>query len=781
MEAYQVIENAATALLPPPPLTVSEWADEYRYIASGKSPFPGKWSTNRTPYLREVLDCITDPTVEQIVIKKPTRIGGTEVINNAIGYHIHYDPCQILYVQTSLEEGRKYSDEILSPMIEATPILSARVAKERGRKATQTKLHKSFPGGNLAIVGAKSPKGFRMVSKRVVICDDVDGYEDNKEGDPVKLAIGRAKDYWNKKIVLISNPTTEGVSRIDAYYKLSDKRYRWVPCPRCDEYQVLKFGGKDHDYGLKWGDDPEEVWYLCEHCHEKIYEHEKKGMDLRGEYRAEAEFNGIAGFHFNPFLCAWHPWKDFRKEFLGSKGDPSKLYVFVTQWLGEVWKEDVGVRVDEDMLYARREIYPADVPMGAKLLTAAVDTQDDRLECVVMGWGPGEEAWVIEQQIFNGSPVEEKVWNALDNYLLRTFRHESGYQMEIKGVAVDTGGHHTAQVYAFTHSREGRGVMAVHGSNDPKADVLDGDVRINKGTGAKYRRVGASTCKDILAGRLRLSRPGHGYIHFPNPLDMEFFRQLLGEKPVISKSGIRRWQPVIGRRNEAMDLHNYNLAALRMLRPDWEAIELGRGEDMGRKVYKHHQTDRHLDDSITVKPEYPIVICCDFGKNPLVWMLAQTDGKRVWVFDEFAIRNGDTTQMAVQVQKQYGGHKRGLIVYGSATGTVRTSTGKSEYAILADYGLNRQRVKRMNPPDIDRVNAVNNMLENIAGEVRITYHSNCIMLRRDFDQCLWLEDMSDIDRTDFGRGNATDALGHFIVYKWPLRAARPNPNRRFWK
>jgi len=323
--------------------------------------------------------------------------------------------------------------------------------------------------------------------------------------------------------------------------------------------------------------------------------------------------------------------------------------------------------------------------------------------------------------------------------------------------------------------------MAVHGSNDPKSDVLDGPVRTNKGSGAKYRRVGSATCKDILAGRLKLKKVGHGYIHFPNSLDMEYFRQLLGEKVTVNRSGKRQWTPIPGRRNEAMDLYNYNLAALRILRPDWEAIERGVAVDLGRKVYVNHREEVHLDDTITLKEQLPIIVCCDFGKPQMIWELAQTDGKQVWVFDELAIRGADTAQMAMAIQKKYGGHRGGFLVYGSAQGTVRSSSGRSEYALLADYGFTKYRVRRMNPEQNDVINAVNNMLENIAGEVRLKYHPNCLHLRRDFSQCLWLEDRSDIDRTDFGRGFAAESLGYFIIYEWPLRTKKPNPSRRFYK
>ena len=779
MEAQALVKEASNAFAPPPDLTISEWSNLHRVVSIG--PFTGKWRTDRTPDLQEPMDCAIDPNVEAIVIVKPTRIGGTDgPINNVIGYHIHHDPCDILYAQSSKDQGELYSDSILMPMLRDTPVLNDRLVHEQGRKATQTKTKKEFVGGaKLRIIGAKSPKGFQAIQARLAIGDDLDEWEVSKYGDPVQKLIDRTKGIWNRKIILVSFPTHEETSRIWSYYLKTDMRQRWVPCPLCDEFQVLKFGGKDKDYGLKW--DEADIWYECEHCHGRIPEYHKDAMNLKGEWRAENDFNGWAGFKLNPFLRSWHRWTEIKDVFLSCGKDWYKLMVFTTQMLGDVWVESSGEKIDEDMLYARREIYSADVPAGVKILTAAVDTQDNRLECTVYGWGIGEESWVIEHRIFMGSPVDQKLWNSLDTYLLKSFLHESGDMMEISGVSVDAGGHYSSQVYTFTQPREGRGFMAVIGSNDMKADILDGDKIVNKATGAKRQRVGVSTCKKILMDRLRIKMAGHGYMHFPKTLDMEFFIQLLGEREVALASGKRVWRPVIGRRNEVLDLHNYNLATLRMLRPDWESIEFGMNIDKGRRLYKAHQLGKHLDFNIELSQDYPIIVCCDFKKNPLVWELAQTDERRVWVFDEIHIRNADTTQMVIEVMKKYGSHKRGLIAFGSAQGNIVSSAGKSDYAILADYKLPYSRPGRTNPPDIDRINAVGNMLENIAGEVRLTYGPRCTMLRRDFERCLWQEDMSDLDRTEFGRGNASDALGHFIVTKWPMKARRPNPKRRCYK
>lgn len=785
MSSSIIIEQAAGAFSPPPKLTISEWADKHRQVSIG--PYPGNWRTDRTPDLEEPMNCATDPSVEGIVIVKPTRIGGTDgPINNPIGYHIHYDPCDILYVQSSKDQGELYSDSILMPMLRDSPALSTRLIHEQGRKATQTKTKKHFVGGaTLRIIGAKSPKGFQAIQARLAIGDDLDEWERSKYGDPVQKLIDRTKGIWNRKIILVSYPTHKETSRIWNAYQTTDMRERWVPCPLCNKFQILKFGGPKEKYGLKWEDRTGEVYYKCEHCEGKIQEFHKDEMNLKGEWRAQGPFNGWAGFQLSPFLRSWHDWESIRNTFLMAGKNPDKLMVFMNQTLGVIWEEDDTLKVDEDVLYARREVYADEAPSGVKIITAAVDTQDNRLECKVMGWGSGEESWVLAHKIFMGSPVESKVWTALDNYLLKEWRHETGLEIGISSVGIDTGGHYTTQVYEFTRSREGRGIYAMHGSNDTRADILEGPMKTNKASGAKYQRVGVSNCKNTLLGRLRIQDPHHtgphpGYIHFPMALEMEYFRQLLGEKPMINSRGERIWQPIPGRRNEAMDLYNYNLAALRMLRPDWEAIDRTGHIAKGRLVYKNYSV-KNEDETITLDHNFPIIICCDFKTNPLVWELVQTNGTWVKVFDEIARQNGTTAELAMEVIKRYGDHKAGYLVRGSAAGTIATG-GKTEYAIMRDYGFGRHRTKKINPSTHDLVNAVNNMLENLAGTQRLTYNPRrCIMLKRDFEQAVWLEDMSEIDQTDFGRGNATRALGFFIEYKFPVKGPKTTQGRKFYK
>src|SRR4030066_1437928 len=109
MEVIDVLIDAVQVFAPPPEMTTSQWADEYRYVASG--PFPGKWRTDRAPQSKEPMDASSDPDVEGLVIVKPTRSSGTEIINCHIGRRIPLDPSESLYVQSHGVITAKYSNE----------------------------------------------------------------------------------------------------------------------------------------------------------------------------------------------------------------------------------------------------------------------------------------------------------------------------------------------------------------------------------------------------------------------------------------------------------------------------------------------------------------------------------------------------------------------------------------------------------------------------------------------------------------------------------------------
>ncbi len=532
-----------------------------------------------------MMDAVTDPMIETVVIKSSSQVGKTEIINNILGYFIDQDPAPMLLVQPTIEMAQAWSKDRLAPMLRDTPRLTEKVQDVKSRKTENTILHKVFAGGHLTMAGANSAASLASRPVRIVFCDEVDRYplSAGTEGDPVNLAFKRATTFWNRKRILASTPTIKGLSRIDSAYEESDQRKYFVGCKACGASQSLTWGQlkwpSPHGTG-KWlaaKHETEKAAYVCEAeaCATEHTEADKPKLLAGGEWRAEFPGRSVAGFWINELSSPWVPWSKLVATFLSVKDKPKEFQTFVNTSWGEVW-EDKGEKIDEGSLYARRESYAAQCPDGVIVLTAAADVQDDRIEVECVGWGKDEESWSIDYQRFYGSPAQPDVWKQLDEWRKKSWQHENGLPMKIVQLTVDTGGHHTKEAYAWIKPRQKERVSALKGSNQP-GHPLVGRPSKNNLAGVNLFGVGTDTAKDTLFARLKLTSFGAGYCHFPNSgtYDEEYFAQLTSEekKSKFDKGVlVGTYYKKTRARNEALDLKVYNQAALAILNPNLDKL-----------------------------------------------------------------------------------------------------------------------------------------------------------------------------------------------------------------
>jgi phage terminase large subunit GpA-like protein len=556
--AITLRKDALRVMAPPPRLTVSEWADEYRRLSPESSAEPGAFRTSRAEYQRGIQDAVSDPTVERVVVMSSAQVGKTVTLENVVGFHIHQDPAPILVLMPTLEMAQAFSKDRLATMLRDSPCLRGKVKDPRARDSGNTMLHKTFDGGHITLTGANSPANLASRPIRIVLCDEIDRYPASagSEGDPVNLAVKRSATFWNRKIVLTSTPTIKGLSRIEHAFEHSDQRHYWVPCPDCGEYQVLAWSGVHWDEGK-----PETARYCCEHCGSLIEERHKARMLQSGEWRAGASFSGTAGFHLNELYSPWRRWSDVATDFLQAKhGGTEMLKTWVNTSLGEPW-EDQGDAVEATGLMARVENYTVD-DLEPLAVTAGVDVQKDRLEVSVFAWGAGEECWLLEHAQLPGDTARPEVWQEL---------HEVLVEHEPNAVAVDSG-FNASQVYAFCERR--RFAFAIKGASGFDRPLVEDDRKRarrlrnrRKIGGSPVQIIGVDQGKVIIHSRLRIMQPGHGYIHFArDEVDDEYFAQLAAEKLVVKHRMGRATQEWVQQRprNEALDCAVYALAALRL-------------------------------------------------------------------------------------------------------------------------------------------------------------------------------------------------------------------------
>ena len=585
LEALQIAlgEALRANLAPPPRLTVSEWAERHAVLSRETSAQTGRFRAYA--YQPGIMDAINDPLVEDVSVMKSARVGYTRVLDNIVGYFIHQDPSPVLVVQPRVEDAEDYSSSEIEPMLRDTPVLAAIAGDLSRRDSKQRLLKRMFRNGaSVSFVGANSPGGFRRITIRIVLLDEVDGYPAGgagEEGDQVKLAKKRSDTFWNRKLVAGSTPTVAGVSRIAKRWRASDQRKFFVPCPQCGEAQALEWGGADLPYGIKWRRDeagthlPETAYYLCRQgC--IIEEAEKASMVEAGEWVATAPFRGHAGFHIWT-AYSLHPnaaWSRLVAEWLEAKDHPLERQTFVNLVLGLPYEDRGDSALSEATLVARREVWAAEVPDGVAVLTAGLDTQSDRVEIEIAGWGRDEERWSIAHEVIEGDPGAPALWAQVDAFLRRTWRRADGRAFEVMAACVDSGGHHTQQVYRFSKERLGRRIWAIKGASatgGARSPVWPSK-RPSSRTKAAFRPVilGVNAAKDVIRYRLALDQPElgkarPGYMHYPADRDAAFFSQLLAERLVYrSTSGqrYRVWEQIPGRANEALDLAVYSYAAL---------------------------------------------------------------------------------------------------------------------------------------------------------------------------------------------------------------------------
>lgn len=586
---------------PPEPLTVSTWAEKHRVLSRESSAEAGPWRNARTPYMVEPMDAFNDPRVREIAIVAPSQVGKSEVELNVIGYIIDQDPGSTLYVQPNLDDAKKFSRLRIAPMFRDCPRLRAKVAEVKSRDSGNTVLQKTFPGGMLTIVGSQSPSALASTPARYVLGDEIDRWalSAGTEGDPWSLAAARTTTYYNAKMVAVSTPTIKGFSRIEKLYNDGTMEQWSSQCPDCGEWHSIRFedirfeheeikAGKATTYKV------DSVLWCCPSCGCVHTEEQMRAQPAKWiAQNPEAIARGRRSFWINAFSSPWRRWDAIVLGFLESRKDPEKLKVFYNTTLGELW-EDRGDLVDEDEMMARREDYgnredgtPVELPDGVLVLTCGVDTQDDRLEYEVVGWGHHLESWGIKKGIIMGDPNDDEPWERLDEVVSHVYRFKDGKGLTISLTFVDSGGHKTQSVYRHCRERIHRRVFAIKGQGGDGIPLTKPPSKVKLVVNGRaigqvwLYSLGVDAGKATIMSALKVQEAGPKFCHFPRGewqgYDLAFFNGLLSEKLVMkSERGRTRWawEKLPGHeRNEALDCRNYALAALRVLDPDMDAVE----------------------------------------------------------------------------------------------------------------------------------------------------------------------------------------------------------------
>ena len=587
------ISKAVAAIRPPEELTVSQWADKKRKLSPEASAEAGGWRTSRTPYLRDIMDCFSDPAVRYITVVASSQVGKSEAINNMIGYIIDQDPGSILFIQPTNIDAKEYSKLRIAPMIRDCKDLRRKVAPSKSRDSANTVLQKSYPGGILTMCGSGEAHALCSKPIKYVFGDERDRWETDAggEGDPWSLATTRQLTFYNSKAVEVSTPTVKDHSAIEASYLMGTQE-RWESmCPHCGEYSEITFDTIRFEYNEQKNGGTSvfeitEIYYVCPKCGGICGEYEIKSQPAKwvAKNPDALRLYGRRSFWLTSWVSPWASWESTILKYLQALGDTKKMQVVWNTLFGKLWEHREDLKDEEGML-ERREEYKAELPDGVLYLTCGVDTQDNRLEYEVVGYGHFGESWGIKKGIIMGRPDSEEVWQMLDDVVDKVYTFENGKGLRISLTFVDEGGHFTQEVRHQCRKRQNKRVFAIKGrggdsipyTSPPKSQKITQGNR-NYGTCLVFE-IGVDAGKQIIMDNLKVETPGAKYCHFPKRDDYgaAYFKGLLSEKLVYNdKLTKNKWQWVKlpgHERNEPLDCRNYANAAVRAFSPDFDAIE----------------------------------------------------------------------------------------------------------------------------------------------------------------------------------------------------------------
>lgn len=579
---------------PPPAQSASEWADAERKLSPESSASPGQWETSRAEYQREFMDACSNPKIPEVIGIFASQTGKSDSILNVMAQRIHRNPGPMLAIYPTLEIAEAFSKDRVRPMIRDTPALAGIFGDVKTRDSAQTIRHITFRGGHLTMAGANSPASLASRPIRDLFADEIDRYPQSAgaEGNPLKLATTRTAGFWNAKKIYITSPGNKGSSLSEPIWEKSDQRRYFVPCYACGTFQTLRWPQVQWDKTQVDGERrhlTETARYVCESCGIWWSDGQRQAAVRRGQWRATAEYRGVAGFHLNALAA---PWESRRlsvlaEQWVEAQRNPELLRVFFTTVLAE-WYEQKYTSLKTEAVEARCEPYPrreADVvaPWGVAIITAGVDVQGDRIEVQIQGYGAGQEQWKLQYHVLKGDPSAPAVWDELWTLLLKPIPMARGGVDFIRATCVDTGAHSLRAYdfcrprFAYQPDRRKAYVFAIKGKGGAGGEFWPRQPTLkNKGRIPLYL-VRVDHAKEILYASLdKITTAGAGYIHFPGevttgePFNTRYFNQLTAEQVTderASNGTIERvWRlKSEGRRNEALDTSVYGEAALRGL------------------------------------------------------------------------------------------------------------------------------------------------------------------------------------------------------------------------
>ncbi len=563
--AHAILE----CLRPRPTLTPVAWAQTHRRLSAGEQA-GGRYSLERFPYWREIINTAADDSVRQLTVMGASQIAKTTSLETMVGFWVHQDASDVIVVLPAEEAARDFSKNRVGRMVSLSPSLRDVFSSTKKDEESTILVKRARSGALLTFASAMSPIQLAARSSRIAVCDEVDKYPPASESEGSILAQARQRtvSYGPRaKFYCFSSPREAETSLIFPLFQEGDQRHWEVPCFRCGCYQT---GGLRFE-NLIWKNeagelDLDDVHMRCLHCAGRMEAHERAAMVKQGHWVVSNPTGTHPSYHITGLLGPVESWRDIAEAWSSASAarDIGRMQAVWGLKVGLPW-ESIETKISAGSLEKNVCDYDAPAPTGSLLITIGADVQSNRIEAVAVAYGEGKESWLLEHLVFPGDTLNMTStgpWAAFSNFLGRTWKRIDGSALGIACCFVDAG-FRTSEVNGFTREqmRLARNVFPSHGVGGPHRPIVDRP-KLNSLRSPSFA-IGTDACKETLFARLSLTETeGPGVIHIARSemFGEAFVRSLVSERRVLRR-GKHVWLKTT-RANEALDCACLSIAAL---------------------------------------------------------------------------------------------------------------------------------------------------------------------------------------------------------------------------
>jgi phage terminase large subunit GpA-like protein len=584
---YQSVKAAVAAgIKPRAAVDFLQWAKDNVKFEEG-SPLPGPYDAEKFDYFTEILRKLQpDDPCREVTLRGSAQLGKTVVAMIFTGGSLDLDPCPFMYIHPTLDNGRLWDDTKWQPFLDTTAELhKAFPASKASRKDKNRAFFKQRKDrrGFLRISGANSADSLSMITVRRMVKDDLSKWEKNKGGDPEAQSNSRMSAYeYDAKCLNISTPLFKDACRVSAKYDESDKRVRMVPCPHCDHFHELTW--ENFRRCISDDMDPAKAHFSCPECGGVIEQKHRNAMLARGKWVAtQTDRPREPGYHLWQAYSQLRSWASIAKGWISAKDDPESEQTFYNDVLGLPYEQKSEAPPWEEILKrAKASTYPQGIiPPGYPLLSIGVDVQGDRIEWLLVAFGPHGRRYAVQCGVIEHHISTDDAVSQLNMLLKREWRNYLGAKHRADILVIDMG-YEADDVKRWSYTHDEARVIAVKGRGESTAPAIYAQTETDAAGNKKQKskrlwNMGTSSLKSSLYKNLEKAEPDkRGYCGFANDFEEEFFKQLCSEhRTVIHKKGEVPevvWKRIGDTRNEVLDMMIYAEGGAR--RKNWHTVPL---------------------------------------------------------------------------------------------------------------------------------------------------------------------------------------------------------------